>query len=549
MYQPTRHLIASLTTSMAATRRSVRLRRLAATSAFAALSLAVYKPAPAQAQVDQLCYAIADNNPASQGSGGGDDFQDTLASVDLDALTAQAVGNIVRVGEDGDFEDVGDIEALTSRPNFDALIAANANELGRIDPENVVLNGDEPSVIFESLGFIDGFLDFDAIVIDRNGNQTRLLAVSKAVRNSGRQNVLVEVILDLDGNQVTTGITSQRELATLSNFPQGETARLDTETIDGIAISPGGNILAIANGGPNTNQKLVEINPNTGVLTDRGSFLTNEGDTIPDVEDLSFDLRGDLFATTGSSRNPGTTERGYIYDDPGNGPLDVARPGFINLAATGAVDFEASACLRAPGAIVVDGEPLLVKRITAITTNGEGGPQTTRFDRFVNQAGTQVDNEMRTATGNAFPRGIVEAPDSLLPGDEVEYTVYLYNPEEVTFENVILCDPIRRPSVLQRDSIQFSDPNSDLTLDFDDTENFDRAPLAPADNACAGSLDGDNFLAGPPGPTGANGTGGGVVTDAFDIGPNQISATRFTIEVGALGEDDVLDGIEIEPSN
>ena len=520
MYQPTRRLISSTNTSAASARRSLRLRRLAATGAFALLSLATYRATPAQAQEtqNQLCYAIAGNNPPGQ-AGGGSNLQDTLASIDLDTSAVASIADIARP----DGTPVRDIEALSSRPDFDFLIAANANELGRVDPTTGV---------FTSLGFIEGFVDFDAIVIDRNGNQDRLLAVSK--RSGNPQNEVVEVILSLDENQIATGIASQTTLSTVSNFPAG------TNSIDGVAISPAGNVLAIANGGPNTAQRLVGLDINSGVLDDRGPFPTATGDEIPDVEDLTFDLQGRLLATTGSSFNQATTETAFVYTDPGTGALSNATTE-IDLASSGAIDFEASACLRAPDDPT--GDLLLVKRITAVTSNG----QETRFENFVNQPGTDVDDQMLSETDGAFPLGIVEAPNSLQTGDQVEYTIYLFNPsEEITFNNVILCDPIRRPSVLQQDSIQFSTPSDNLTLDFNDTDGFERAPLAVADDACVAALDGGTqFLAGPPGPTGPNGTGGGVVTDSFDIGPGEISATRFTIEVGAVQNGETLGDSDI----
>ena len=513
MYQLTRRLIASMNT----VHRPMRLRRLAATSAFALVSLITYQPAPAEAQAqDQICYAIADNSLA--GGGGGNRVPDTLITVDLDTGELGIV-NETNFGRENIRRPDGttrilNIEALTSRPDFGTLIAANGNELGSINP----VTGE-----FLSLGIIEGYVDFDAIVIDRSGSQNRLLAVSRD--NEGTTgNQLVEVILELDDNGAAIGIAAQSAGIALSGFPPR------TNSIDGIAISPAG-VLAVANGGPSITQRLVGLNTSNGQLDDRGQFVDSSGTAIRDVEDLSFDLRGRLFATTGSSRNP-TAETGYIYSDPGTGSLSNALFE-IDLSPSGGTDFEASACLR-PAPVVV-GELLLVKRITAITRVGQ---ETQRFDDFVSQENTPFDTQMRDATGGAFPRGIVEAPTTLQPGDEVEYTLYLFNPTETTFENVVLCDPIRRPSVLQRDNIQFSQP-ADATntppLDFENANNFDRAPLAPADDACAAALDGgDTFLAGPPGPTGPNGTGGGVVTDSFDIAPSEISATRFTVQVGAL---------------
>lgn len=526
MYQLTQRLIASLSLPMVSTQRPIRLRRFAITSVFALLSLATYKAAPAQAQdaSDQLCYGIADNKPPNAGGGDGSTFPDVLSSFDLDANVNEAtfIAGVTRP----DDSPVSNIEALSSRPRFGDLIAANGNELGVVDP----LTGE-----FDSIGFIEGFVDFDAIVIDRTGNQNQLLAVAKGPRGNEAANNIIQVTLAVSQGEVT-GIASQQELSIASNFPNR------TQTIDGIAISDSGEVFAVANGGTNTPQRLVEVNTATGVLTDRGPFLNEAGERIPDIEDLSFDLRGRLFATTGSSPNVATRETGYIYADPSGGDDFPAAIDEISLVTPeGAVDYEASACLQRPEA--VEGELLLVKRITAITRNGQ---PIQRFESFDNQGGTQVDNRMRSETDQAFPLGIVEAPNALQPGDEVEYTVYLFNPSEATFENVILCDPIRRPSVLQPDSIQFVDATDDFDLEFVSASDFRRTPLTTADDACVAALNGgDTFLSGPPGPTGRDGTGGGVVTNQIVMGPGEISVTRFTIEVGAVQEGADLDNGEI----
>ena len=460
----------------------------------------------------QVCYAIADNNPNGDPRGGGQ-APDSLTVINFDAGTVQVV-DIIR---DADGNTINNIEAATSRPDFNELIVANGNEIGRVDPA---------TGIYTPLGELTPFTDFDAIVIDRQSpNQTRLLSVSKDRRNPALNNVVVEAILEIDGSGLTTGISSVSELSQIPSdqFP------LTANSIDGIALTDDGRLYGVANRGPEapnipSRQELVIINENDGTLTDFGTFLDENNEPINDIEDISFDLFGDLFASSGSNLTP-SANTGYVIRLGGDPPVQARRSLFLGNAGT---DFEASACL--PTLQPEDGSLLVVKRITAVIQNGEE----TRFDEFVDQAGESTDNELLDLTDGTFPLGVVQTPTALLPGDEVEYTVYVYNPSDVAVENSILCDPIQPPSVLSTSSVSFSEPDSDNTLSFLERPDFARAPLAPADDACEAVLTGNQFPSGPPGPTGGPdvGAGGGVVTSEFLIEPNQIAATRFRVTVG-----------------
>ena len=472
-------------------------------------------PTAAIAQVggpNQVCYAIADNNPNGDPRGGSQ-APDTLAVIDFDAGTVRVIDTI----RDVDGNTINDIEAATSRPNFNELIAANGNEIGRVDPA---------TGIYTPLGVLTPFTDFDAIVIDRQSpNQTRLLGVSKDRGNPAFDNVVVEAILEIDDSGLTTGISA---INRLSQIPDDEFP-ITADGIDGVALTDDGRLYGVANRGPEAPdipslQELVIINENDGTLTDFGTFLDETGNPINDVEDISFDLFGDLFASSGSNLTP-SANRGYVISLGGEPPVQARRSLFLGNAGT---DFEASACL--PTLQQEDGSLLVVKRITAVIQNGEE----TRFDEFVDQSGESTDNELFDLTDGTFPLGLVQTPTALLPGDEVEYTVYVYNPSNIAVENSILCDPIQPPSILQSSSVSFSEPDSDNTLSFLERPNFARAPLAPADEACEAVLTGDQFPSGPPGPTGGLdvGAGGGVVTSEFLIEPNQIAATRFRVTVG-----------------
>ena len=488
-------------------------RTLASTFALVSLVGGTYMPA-ARAQTDgsgQICYAVGDNNPPGNGDGG-ISFDDTLARIDFGARLAEAVDTVRRPNG----TPIRNIEAMSSRPDFNELIAANGNEIGRIDPETGV---------FTSLGTLTPFQDFDAVVIDRTSpNQADLLGVSKG--GGSLNNVLIEATLILDDSGQSIGISAPRTVVTIpsSAFPP------DTNSIDGIAVSENNVIFGVANRGPRnltdvSDQVLVIIDPVTGDLDDRGEFIA-DGEEIDDIEDLSFDLFGNLFASSGSNFNR-FTDNAFIFPLSAGGDLSPAS-NILDLTPTGAGDFEASACLQFSSL----GSMLVVKRITAITRNGEE----TRFDDFVDQDGELADNELFQETGGAFPLGIVQAPTTLSAGDQVEYTVYVYNPTPLPLRESVLCDAIQLPSILQSDSIEFSDPAEDLTLTFDDEPSFARAPLATADDACAAVLNGGNqFLAGPPGPLGGLnvGAGGGLITDTFTLEPDELAATRFTITVGA----------------
>ncbi|MEL6453758.1 MAG: hypothetical protein AAFQ40_03460 [Cyanobacteria bacterium J06623_5] len=491
---------------------------LASTFALASLVGSTYAPA-AKAQIDgsgQICYAVGDNNPPGNGDGG-ISFDDTLARIDFGAGFAEAVDTVRRPNG----APIRNIEAMSSRTDFNELIAANGNEIGRIDPETGV---------FTSLGALTPFQDFDAIVIDRTSpNQADLLGVSKG--GGSLNNVLIEATLILDDSGQSIGISAPRTVVTIpsSAFPP------DTDSIDGIAVSENNVIFGVANRGPRnfddiSDQVLVIIDPVTGALDDRGVFIA-DGEEIDDVEDLSFDLFGNLFASSGSNFNR-FTDNAFIFPLSGDGNLSPASK-ILDLTPTGAGDFEASACLQFSSV----GSMLVVKRITAITRNGEE----TQFDDFLDQEGELADNELFQETGGAFPLGIVQAPTTLSAGDQVEYTVYIYNPTPLPLREAVLCDAIQLPSILQSDSIEFADPTDNLTLTFNDEPGFARAPLATADDACAAVLDGgDQFLAGPPGPLGGLdvGAGGGVITDTFTLEPDELAAARFTITVGAADFDE-----------
>ncbi len=518
--------------SRSANRFASRLTAGTVAGTMALLSVIGHQPA-ARAQSNngngqsngQVCYAIADNNIVGN-SDGGLSFPDTLVRIDFGQNLAEALETVRRPNG----TTVNNIEALTARPAFNELIAANANEIGRVDPETGV---------FISLGSLAPYLDFDAIAIDReSASQTRLLGISKG--GGPLNNVLVEAFLTIDpdtGQSIGLGPVNRLVKIPDSEFPP------DTNSIDGMAISPvgfpfpGGVIYGAANRGPNTPtensaQILVTIDPVTGALTERGVF-TSSGNLIDDVEDISFDLFGNLFISSGSNRSS-FADTAFVTPLDANGNVGNASRA-LSLAASGARDFEASACLP----LTSISSLVVVKRITAIARNGVNAPITGFFD----QTGDSSDNRLFEETNGALPIGLVEEQIALSPGDEVEYTVYVYNPTFLTVSSAVLCDPLRRPSILQTESIEYAEPGAvpenGAALVFDgDVAGFARSPMSAADEECLPLLDGEQQFVGGPMIGGAR-AGGGVVTSAFSLAPDEIAAVRFRVRVGQFDENEV----------
>lgn len=526
----------TLSNQKSAAPRRVGSRHLIAAT-LALTSALAYQPA-SYAQEPQICYVVADNS--SPGDISGANTQDTLIRADFQTGDLGVLLPITRT----DFVPINNIEAMTSRPDFDEIIADNGGEIGRIDPA---------TGRFTPLGTISagGSNDFDAVVIDRRGDQTTLIAVS-----SGSSPVLITVELPIDPE-------TKQSIAGTGALPATRTQPLDLSElrnifppnlpiigIDGIALD-GDTLYGIANNNQNLPQALVIINQNNGQVTfqgliadgpvptiDANTTVADIENNIPDIEDLSFNLSGDLFASSGS--NGRFQNRGFFIPlDNENRPLPVTN--VIPLGdLTGGTDFEASACLRAqPLPQEPPGDLLIIKRITAITTNGTE----TRFTEFVDQTDDRADNTLRTLVrdrlpeaGNSFPQGILQVPTTLSVGDQVEYTFYVYNPSTVLFRNAVLCDPIELPSVLDDSSIEFSAPSDGVDLNFVSNRDLARAPLAAAPEACESAINGTIGSNGqfPFDASGLNPeAGGGVVTESFDIDRGQLAVLRFSITVGS----------------
>ncbi|NJM96331.1 MAG: hypothetical protein HC800_03185 [Phormidesmis sp. RL_2_1] len=526
MYQ----LTPRLTIPINAVRALLTPRRLTAGTLALVSLLSAQAPVSAQAigSSGERCFVVADNNPPGGGSGGVAD-DDTLIQINFGTGTATAIDGGI-IAREGGGTNIRNIEAMTSRSNSNELIAANGSEFGRIDPETAVFT--------PLIGSLGPFNDFDAIVIDRNStNQTRLLAVSKDTDNVGNpnpalNNILVTGTISLNATGQAEGITPTTQVA-LSNFPAG------TDGIDGIALI-GNTLYGIANRGgvPNSAQILVTIDQASGIITPVAPFTLGvsvgglpAGTAINDVEDLDLSLFGNLFGSTGSNNNVALRNRGYTFD-PATG---VAINSLAIGALSGRQDFEASACITDATAT---GQLLIVKRITAVTRGGVR----TEFDTFTDQAGETDDNTMLAATGNAFPLGIPAASPELNTGDQVEYTVYIYNPTSQIFNNAVICDAIEPPSILQSSSVELAAPTV-LTSPLAFTPQPNTVPRppaspAPATGECAPLLGTATvFPPNTPNPLGPSGgldvgAGGGIVTTPFSLNPNQITALRFQITVG-----------------
>ncbi|MEM6520879.1 MAG: hypothetical protein AAF892_05410 [Cyanobacteria bacterium P01_D01_bin.71] len=181
---------------------------------------------------------------------------------------------------------------------------------------------------------------------------------------------------------------------------------------------------------------------------------------------------------------------------------------------------------------------VLVKRITNIFRGGvaQAVPGITSFN---DQPGDPNDNDtlLNTALGGGNQlAGIFQLPIGfeLLPNDEVEYTVFLWNSSVGTITQLNICDELQAPSVLNTAAgfeLATVGPLGTPTFGGAGSTVQGRSPGAPLESFCPSAP--GSFPLGPPGPTGGLGVGagGGVIAGPFTVPTNQFGAFRFRVRI------------------
>ena len=264
-------------------------------------------PISASAQDETICYAVGDGGlppPASDGSN----------STATDHLVTVVKTNGVEtfIGDAG----VSNIEAIEFWPNNQTLFAADADELGTLNisdglftalPNQFTPNGEEAQ---GPLGEID-VTDIDGLSFDFTDIANGFPLYGSVRRSGGGVNDLL-VQIDTNTGEIVRQVWGTNDYLVIPNtievVPDGN-GGFDTNIladIDDIAIDPISGILwAIQNLG-GVSDHLVQIDKDTGAVTDIGSL------SIDDAEGLSFFVDGSLFVSTGSA-GPDATDNS-LYD-------------------------------------------------------------------------------------------------------------------------------------------------------------------------------------------------------------------------------------------
>ncbi|OKH19925.1 DUF11 domain-containing protein [[Limnothrix rosea] IAM M-220] len=284
-------------------------------------------PRTAEAIESQVCYIVAD-------TGGGNGGDDLLLKVDSEATPPR---NFVQVGTG---TGTNSIEAAAAQPGTNLLFAAdqdgtNNGRLGIIDLTTGVFTA-RPQVMGSGDGARDTitFRDPDGLTFDPASGT--LYASIRIGDSSAPPDVLIQL-------DPVTGAHIPGAFGTDINGNPIDYIEIEVQggrnDIDGIAFAPsvvlGGaqpnTLYGVANQGAGDPQILVEIDPTTGNTTIVGNI------PLPDVEDLAFDIPGQLYASTGRD--------GKLFDLSISGSTISAEEGLTPGIGR---DYESSGCYLEP---------------------------------------------------------------------------------------------------------------------------------------------------------------------------------------------------------
>jgi hypothetical protein len=280
---------------------------------------------------------------------------------------------------------------------------------------------------------------------------------------------------------------------------------------------------------PNINPGFTGVPPNTNLLDGAGSLLPRELNAANAIVNpggtttIEFDVR--VTPTTffgpfdnqvqASGTSPGNTTvtddsvDGADTDPNGNGSAtDDASPTQVTLPNT-------TSTLR------------LVKRITAVF---RGGTELQRFNTFTDQAGTTVDNDLNAAFPVALqpnePAGVAQVPASvgLQNGDQLEYSLYYWNPGATDLTDVSLCDEVEAPTTLVTTAAlrQRSNPIVGPTT---------TAPTYVTSATVQAQAGGSVLLPACLSAPGNFPAGGGVTVPNFTLPAGQYGSIRFRVNI------------------
>ena len=280
---------------------------------------------------------------------------------------------------------------------------------------------------------------------------------------------------------------------------------------------------------PNINPGFTGVGPNTNLLDGAGRLLRRELDANNNIVNdggtatIEFDVRitpnGNFGPFNNQVQASGTSPGGTIVTDDS---VDGTDPDPTNNGS--ATDDASPTPVTLPNTTSV---LRIVKRITAVF---RGGAELVRFNTFSDQAGTTVDNDLNAAFPVALqgnePAGVFQVPAgiTLQTNDQLEYSLYYWNPGAVQLTNVSLCDEVQAPTTLDPTAalLQRSNPITGPTN------------VVPTYNASATVQAQAGGAALQPACLSAPGNfpaGGGVTVPAFTLPAGEYGAIRFRVTI------------------
>lgn len=280
---------------------------------------------------------------------------------------------------------------------------------------------------------------------------------------------------------------------------------------------------------PNINPGFTGVGPNTNLLDGAGRLLPRELDANNNIVNdggtatIEFDVRitpnGNFGPFNNQVQASGTSPGGTIVTDDS---VDGTDPDPTNNGS--ATDDASPTPVTLPNTTSV---LRIVKRITAVF---RGGAELVRFNTFSDQAGTTVDNDLNAAFPVALqgnePAGVFQVPAgiTLQTNDQLEYSLYYWNPGAVQLTNVSLCDEVQAPTTLDPTAalLQRSNPITGPT-NVVPTYNASATVQAQAGGAAL-----QPACLSTPGNFPA---GGGVTVPAFTLPAGEYGAIRFRVTI------------------
>ncbi len=245
-----------------------------------------------------VCFAVADNGAPVTGGG------DLLTRVDNDSGLVTGIS----VGSAG--TGTQNIESMAVHPVTGVIYTADAGNFGSINPTTGAFSQIGTGAIGTGSGFATvgatsttnlPFNDIDGLSFDPT---TGFLYA--AVRRAGTPEDLLIRINPATGTFVPNAFNTDNNTSTIEDFVLIGAVNSNglRNDIDDLAVDLDGSLYGVANSDGTGDQVLVKINKITGATTIFGVMYRpapNQALKMTDVEGLSFDLQGQLYATTGAN--------------------------------------------------------------------------------------------------------------------------------------------------------------------------------------------------------------------------------------------------------